>query len=187
MDAFSFLSVALSFVVGLSITYLFTNLLEAFRARNEIRLDWLPVLWAVFVFAHQFQFWWAIYELAAIRTWTVALFGILLFLSMLLFVAAGLILPRPSDAEPVKHFTRDGRWGVGALAAYNCAGPVANVVLFKSDWVTPVNGLALALMGTAIAFILVSSRRWMVVLTMLFGALLAAAVVAATRWSYGVA
>lgn len=187
MDAFSFLSVALSFVVGLSITYLFTNILEAFRSRHEMRLDWLPFVWAVFVFAHQFQFWWAIYELVSIRIWTVALFGVLLFLSMLLFVAGGLVLPRQGDTEQGKYFTRDGRWGIGALAAYNCAGPVANVVLFKSDWLTPLNGLAMAMVGTGVAFILVNSRRWMVALTVLFGVFLVAAIVAATRWSYGVA
>ena len=97
------------------------------------------------------------------------------------------MLPREQDEDHQGHFVRDGRWGVGALAGYNAVGPLANVVLFGTEWATPVNGLAAALTLTALAFVFVSSRRWMIVLTALFGALMGVAVVLATTWSYGFA
>ncbi|NIV49407.1 MAG: hypothetical protein GWN46_22710, partial [Gammaproteobacteria bacterium] len=51
MTAFEFLSVALSFVLGLAVTLLLTSLLSAFRARHKTKLDWVPFVWAGYALA----------------------------------------------------------------------------------------------------------------------------------------
>ena len=70
MTAFEFLSVALSFVLGLAVTLVLTSLLAAFLARRETKLDWLPFTWAAYVLVYQFQYWWAIFELSSFPEWT---------------------------------------------------------------------------------------------------------------------
>lgn len=55
MSSFEFLSVALSFVLGLAVTLLLTSFLIAFRARRKTRLRWLPLTWAFYVLIMQFD------------------------------------------------------------------------------------------------------------------------------------
>jgi hypothetical protein len=55
MTHFEFLSVALSFVLGLAVTVLLTSLLTAFRARRKTRMSWLPLTWAFYVLVIQFD------------------------------------------------------------------------------------------------------------------------------------
>lgn len=57
MTHFEFLSVALSFVLGLAVTVLLTSLLTAFRARRMTRISWLPLTWAVYILIVQFDVW----------------------------------------------------------------------------------------------------------------------------------
>jgi len=65
MTASEFLSVALSFVIGLAVTYLLTSLLSLIRERRTCCPDWLPLLWAFYIFGYQVQYWWASFELSS--------------------------------------------------------------------------------------------------------------------------
>jgi len=187
VSAFEFLSVALSFVLGLAVTLLLTSLLAAFRARRTTRMDWLPFVWAVFVLTYQFQYWWAIFELSSLPEWNIATFGILLLLAMILFVAGGMILPSgaadyPSDLR--EYFQQDGRWGVVAIACYGITGALGNRILFETPLVDRLNAVQA---GTVLVALLVagsSNRMVQVGGTFVFGALLGIGVVLATPGSY---
>ena len=156
MTPFEFLSVALSFVLGLAVTLLLTSLLVAFAARRRTRMDWLPFVWAGYVLVFQFDFWWELFGLSALGTWSVQAFGILLILALLLFVAGALVLPTGVGAYPsdlAEHFRQDGRWGVFAIGAYCVVGSLANVVLFDFaplDLVNLLNALGVGIVGVTV-------------------------------------
>jgi hypothetical protein len=187
MTAFEFLSVALSFVLGLAVTLLLTSFLGVFRHRRTTRIDWLPLIWAVYVLAFQFQYWWALWELAALPRWTVATFGLVLGLAALLFLAGGLVLPTGVGEYPAdlgSYFEDDGKWGVVALAAYGVLGTFGNVALFHSRLLTTLHYLIAAetILGLIVFF--ASGRRTRVIATLLFGMLVCFSIVRATTFAY---
>lgn len=187
MTPFEFLSVALSFVLGLAVTLLLTSLLAAFRNRRRTKLDWIPFVWAVYVLVFQFQYWWAIWELVALPQWSVATFALVLGLAALLFVAGGLVLPSGGGDYPKdlrSYFEEDGKWGVGAMAGYGVAAIVGNVVLFEGSVLTPLHYLAAAEAVCGVVVVFARGRRARVAATVLFGVLTCFSVVRATTFVY---
>jgi len=172
MTAFEFLSVALSFVIGLAVTYLLTSLLSLIRERRTCRPDWLPLLWAFYVFGYQVQYWWAFFELSRTETWSLKVFLALLLYAVLLFTAGGLVLPNDAagHSEGLRvYFERDGRLGVLVLNVYLLIGPIFNVRLWGVPLIDPVN---LSLMGVGlfgVSFLLLRSRRLQVAHTIIWG------------------
>jgi len=133
MTQFEFLTVALSFVLGLAVTVVLTSLLTAFRARRKTKMSWLPLTWAAYVLIIQFDVWWELYGLASIEIWSVAAFVLLLLLALLLFAAGGLVLPLGDVGYPAdlgEYFEVDGRWGVAVVGVFEVTAIVANVALF---------------------------------------------------------
>jgi hypothetical protein len=157
MTQFEFLTVALSFVLGLAVTVLLTSLVTAFRSRRKTRMSWLPFAWAVYVLVMQFDTWWEIYGLVSMESWSVGAFILLLLLALLLFLAGALVLPTgvgdyPEDLD--EYFVEDGRWGVVVVAAFIVTGIIANVVLFNFPLFGNMNiwnALALGLITILIA------------------------------------
>ncbi len=142
MTHFEFLSVALSFVLGLAVTVLLTSLLTAFRNRRKTRMSWLPLTWAAYLLAIQFDIWWEVYGLVSMESWTAGAFVLLLLIAVLLFAAGGLILPTglgdyPEDLD--EYFQHDGRWAVAIVAAFHITAIIANTALFDVDIFGPMN------------------------------------------------
>jgi len=169
---FEFLSVALSFVIGLGITYLLTSVLSLVQERRNCRPDWLPLVWAFYVFAYQVQYWWAVFELSEVREWSLTLFLALLSYAVLLFAAGGLILPHDAarhDEGLRAYFERDGRIGVLLLNLYFLIAPIFNDRLFATPLTDPLN-LSIVGMGLfGFSFCLLRSRRLQVAHTILWG------------------
>jgi len=187
MTAFEFLSVALSFVLGLAVTLLLTSLLDAFRARRSTNMDWLPFVWAGYTMLWQFQYWWAIYLANAAPRWTVAMFSMLLLLAALLFLAGGLVLPRGASGYPSDlraWFDVDGRWGVVALSVYMVAAVFVNVTLFGESAADRANLAAVGLAVTGGGLAAARSRTARVTLTLVFGILTLITLVWATPTAY---
>jgi hypothetical protein len=157
---FEFLSVALSFVLGLAVTVLLTSLLTAFRARRVTRMSWLPVTWAAYVLVLQFDTWWEVYGLVSMESWTAGAFVLLLLVALLLFAAGGLVLPTrlhdyPEDLD--EYFQEDGRWAVAVIAAFIVSGITANVVLFDVGILGPMN--IWNVLGIVITVVVIASKR----------------------------
>jgi hypothetical protein len=169
---FEFLSVALSFVIGLGVTYLLTSLLSLIRERRTCRLDWLPLLWAFYVFGYQVQYWWALFELAALDSWSLTVFLAVLLYSVLLFAAGGLVLPHDAarhDEGLRTYFERDGRLGVVLLNVYVLIAPVFNVLLFDTPLSDPLNLSLVGLGLFGLSFPLLRSRSLQTAHTMVWG------------------
>lgn len=146
MTAFEFISVALSFVIGLAFARLLTSAVALVRARRRVRPHWMPLVWATMIFLWLIQFWWAIFELSLIvQNWEMWRFTFLLLLALMLFAAAALILPARLDEDTetlLQDFDENGRGGLVVLICYFLVGITANIVLFGLSILDPLNILS---------------------------------------------
>jgi hypothetical protein len=145
-------------------------------------------VWAACIFVSQLQYWWALLELPyLVTTWTFASFVSLVSLTLLLFVAAALVLP----AEPLApsatlrdNFARDGRWALVALSCYAFGSLVADALYWGASPFTAL-GAGIALMGALplICFAL-RSRRGQVLTTVVYVPVMMWVTVAASPRAY---
>lgn len=99
MDAFSYLSVLLSIILGLAITQVLQGVRGLLLARGRVRLYAPSLIWSGMILVFATQSWWASFGLADHRGWTFAGFGMLLLQTTLLYMLAALVLPDfPADA-----------------------------------------------------------------------------------------
>ncbi|HEX4684094.1 MAG TPA: hypothetical protein VH277_15365, partial [Gemmatimonadaceae bacterium] len=69
MDAFNYLSVLLSIIIGLGLTQVLTAMGRLIRHRALVRFYWPPVLWADLLILVYVQTWWAMFGLRGYRAW----------------------------------------------------------------------------------------------------------------------
>ncbi|MDP8917171.1 MAG: hypothetical protein M3M95_08225 [Pseudomonadota bacterium] len=96
MDAFEYLSVLISIVLGLALTQLLTGAARLVQARGRVRPYWPALLWTGGLLMILVQSWWAMFELRDHAPWTMAEFALILAHPTLLFFMSVLLLP---DAE----------------------------------------------------------------------------------------
>ena len=125
MSLFEIITITLSFVLGISASHILWSTACAIRDRRHMRLHWIPLAWAGCIFMVHIQYWFAAYQTnALIEKWAWLPYLILLLLSILLFFAGALVLPRDSRHRPdslFEDFQTDGRLGLMPLAAYHIA------------------------------------------------------------------
>jgi hypothetical protein len=112
MDAFSYLSVLLSIILGLAITQVLQGVRGLLLARGRVRLFAPTLIWCGLILVFATQSWWASFGLAHVRDWTFAGFGTLLLQTTLLYMLAALVLPDFADGEPIDlraHYFREAR------------------------------------------------------------------------------
>ena len=132
MDAFSYLSVLLSIILGLGLTQLLTAAGRLIRHRDRVRADWLPLLWATVLLVVYVQAWWAMFGLRSLRDWTFVVFLIVLAQTTTLYMMAALILPEQVDDAGVDlaaHYDQHHRWFFGFFLATLCISIVKDVVI----------------------------------------------------------
>lgn len=163
MESFKWIWIAPSIILGLGTTRLLSDAIRVFRSRTYARIDWVPLVWAACIFIWEVQYLWAVIELTNLsQTWTLVDFLLLLGLSLLLFVAAALILPDSSliEGESLdESFQRDGRWALVALAGWGCNAIVVNCVLFGLPFFSFEIAVLTIIIVFPVAFLMTPSRR----------------------------
>ncbi|QNE32680.1 hypothetical protein F1C10_12565 [Sphingomonas sp. NBWT7] len=112
MDAFSYLSVLLSIILGLAITQVLQGVRGLLLSRRHVRPYPPVLLWAGTILLMAVQMWWASFGLADHAEWTFAEFGIVLVQTTLLYMLAALVLPDFALHEPAdlrEHYYRETR------------------------------------------------------------------------------
>jgi hypothetical protein len=99
MDAFGYVSVILSVVIGLGLSHLLSGVVELFKSRRNVRFYWVHLLWVALTFVGHIFLWWTMWNLRLIRTWNFFSFLLVLLGPVLLYVAAAFLMPK---AEPGK-------------------------------------------------------------------------------------
>lgn len=159
MDAFHWIMVPISTVLGLSLARLLGGYVTAFKGRTSPRFDWLPLVFAAAILGAGLQFWWALLELSARDHWTLPAFTMLVAMIMALFTAAALISPSEGDTDLRLAFERDGRWALVALAGFHGMAIVANQWLWAVPLLSVLLFLELVLAALCIIAALVKHRR----------------------------
>jgi hypothetical protein len=110
MDAFSYLSVLLSVILGLAIT----QVLQGYRAlalnRRRLTLYWPSLAWSAMVLLMVAQHWWASFGLTNRADWSFADFAAILVQTALIYMLAALVLPDMPADEPLdlkEHYWRE--------------------------------------------------------------------------------
>lgn len=115
MDAFSYLSVLISIILGLAVTQVLQGFRGLMLARSRVRTYWPALVWAVLTLVICVQVWWAMFGLSQrpAARWTFLDFSLVLLQTVPLYLMAGLVLP-DIDAERGldlrEHYYAHHRW-----------------------------------------------------------------------------
>ena len=101
MDAFSYLSVLISIILGLGITQLLTGLGRLLQARGGTRLYGPAVTWIALLLLVHVQTWWTMFGLRGVRGWTFGAFLMVLLQPAVLYLMAALAVPDVSAGAAV--------------------------------------------------------------------------------------
>ena len=122
MHSFQWIQSALGIIVALGMSRIIISATHMWIARRQVKLDWIPFVWALSIFFLLLQFSWVFVGLeGSVERWSFGLFLLLLSFVLTLFVAAALILPN-SDAQAGSDLrdwhAHTGRWALPFLAFY---------------------------------------------------------------------
>lgn len=94
MDAFGYVSVIMSVVIGLGMSHLLTGVVDLFKARRRVRFYWVHLLWVALIFVGHIFLWWTMWNLRLLRSWNFFSFLLILLAPVLLYVAAAFLVPK---------------------------------------------------------------------------------------------
>jgi hypothetical protein len=109
-DAFAYLSVLLSIILGLAIAEILQGYRSLLIARGSVKLYAPPLIWSATMLVLAIHFWWASFGLANRENWDFAAFSAVLMQTIMLFMGASLLLPktRPDQKIDLKtHYYRE--------------------------------------------------------------------------------
>jgi len=119
MDAFSYLSVLVSLILGLAITQVLKGFRGLMQSRTRLVGYWPAIVWAILVLVISVQSWWAMFGLRHIPEWTFYGFSAVLAQTIVLYLLAALVLPDFFGDAPVdlrEHYYGHRRWFFALLA-----------------------------------------------------------------------
>src|SRR5881397_14407 len=121
MDAFNYLSVMVSIVLGLGLTQLFAGIGNLVQIRRRVKLYWLHSLWVLLLIVLHLHMWWSFWALRGVVDWTYATFVYVLIGPAALVIASHIIIPELLDGwiDVERHYfdTSPLFFGILALAA----------------------------------------------------------------------
>ncbi len=118
MSVFEFTMVLLSIILGLAIAELMSGVLRLIRVQSPVRSFWVSASWAAWLLLSLVQTWWNSWGYSSydLQSWTIWQVLFLITPSLLLFLAAGLVLPTESWASDAwEHYLRYRRPFFGIL------------------------------------------------------------------------
>lgn len=148
MDAFSYLSVLLSIIIGLAITQVLQGYRTLLLADRPVRLDPAPLIWSVVLLLAATQGWWASFGLREHQAWNFFGFAIVLLQMVLLYMSAAVVLPDARDGrvDLAEHFDRHRVAFFSFLLAVLVTS-VAKDLSIGGEWPSAFNLLFHAAMG----------------------------------------
>jgi hypothetical protein len=132
MDAFSYLSVLLSIVLGLAVTQLLSGFAALVHARRRVAMYWpVPVQMAATLLI-TVQVWWAMFGLRESQHWTFAGFLVVFAQSIAVYLMAAFITPEMDGDGGIdlrEAYFREARWFFGSILVALAISLAKNVVL----------------------------------------------------------
>jgi hypothetical protein len=135
MDAFSYLSVLLSIVLGLAVTQLLGGFAAIIRARSRVKMYWPALVQMAVVFLLSLQIWWALFALHERVRWTFAAFLIVLLQPVTVYLMAAFItpdIPPQGEVDLREQYFRETRWFFGTIIVALLASLSKSLILAGS-------------------------------------------------------
>ena len=132
MDAFSYLSVLLSIILGLAIAQVLQGYRAVLLARGRIRLSAPVLIWSGLLLLFAMQAWWASFGLRARTHWEFLSFVVILVQMVLLYMLTAVIFPEvggDNGVDLVDHFERHRPIFYGFLISMLVASILKDIVL----------------------------------------------------------
>ncbi len=92
-DAFNFVAVLVSIVIGLAITNLLSGLSEMVQAANRRKGYWVNTVWIFNIFYLAMMDWWMFYRWRTAETWTFFLFIWVTIPATLIYLSSAILYP----------------------------------------------------------------------------------------------
>jgi hypothetical protein len=163
VDAFSYLSVLLSIIIGLGLTHVLTAAGRLIRHRDRVRFDWLSLLWAAVLLVVFVQVWWAMFGLRAHEPWTFLSFFIVLLQTATTYLMAAVVLPEEIGETGVDlraYYDLHHRWFFGFFIVTLVVSVVKDIVL-SGELPAPLNlGFHFVLGSVCASALVIRSRRY---------------------------
>lgn len=109
-DAFAYLSVLLSIILGLAMAEILQGYGRLLIARAAVRLYAPPLIWSAMMLLMATQFWWASFGLAKREHWDFAAFCAVLLQAIAMYMGSALVLPRTAPDQEIDlraHYYRE--------------------------------------------------------------------------------
>jgi len=162
MDAFSYLSVLLSIILGMAITQVLKGFRGLMTARSRLIMYWPTVAWAILVLVIAVQSWWAMFDLRLHQHWTFVEFATVLSQQVVMYLLAALVLPDffgDARVDLRDHYYGQRRWFFVMLLLL-VAISLAKELLFTGR-IEPVNlGFLLIFASLSVAASLIEKPRY---------------------------
>ncbi|MEP7042918.1 MAG: hypothetical protein ABI843_07635 [Dokdonella sp.] len=132
MDAFSYLSVLISIILGLAITQVLKGFRGLMQARSRLRMYWPAVVWSILVLVIAVQSWWAMFGFRHRLDWTFFAFSIVLAQTITLYLMAALVLPDFFGETPIDlrdYYYANHRWFFALLVVLILISLSKNLIL----------------------------------------------------------
>jgi hypothetical protein len=162
MDAFSYLSVLLSIVLGLALTQILQGYRAILLAKGRVRHSATVLIWSGQFIAIVAQAWWASFGLRDRTHWDFVAFAVILAQMGLVYMAAALVfpdIPSSGDVDLADHWERHRGAFFGFVLAMLAASLLKSIAL-DDRLPAPIDTMFhLLLAAIAIAGIIVRSAR----------------------------
>lgn len=174
MDAFGYVSVIISVVIGLGLSHLLSGVVELFKARRRVRFYWVHLLWVTLIFVGHIFLWWTMWNLRYIRAWNFFSFLLLLIAPVLLYVSAAFLVPKLDDDSSVnlREYFHENR------APFFIVNATFTAVLASENWIlaghpSPPRVLIIFLVWFVLLCVsaIVKNQRYHAAIALLFGLL----------------
>ena len=162
MDAFSYLSVLLSIILGLALTQLLQGLRGIALHRARVVPYWPVLAWVATLVLMFVQSWWAMFGLGRHAGWIFVQFFIVIVQTILLYLLAALILPDIAADSPTDlraHYMAQRRLFMLVLVAVAAVSLLKDVMIGGHLPSTP-NVLFHAGVISLAAIAAVTTREW---------------------------
>jgi hypothetical protein len=138
-DTFNYLAVLFSVVIGLAVTEILQGLRRQIAWRRRVTTYWPALLWSLVLLVVLAQTWWAMFGLRNHRDWTFAMYGAVLLHTVLLYLAAGLVLPEDpatKDGDLRAHYLANATPFFGLVVAVGLASLLKDIAVDGAlpDW-----------------------------------------------------
>jgi FtsH-binding integral membrane protein len=132
MDAFNYLTVLLSIIMGLAMTQILKGFRGILLSRSRIRLYWPSLVWALLMLTICVEIWWSQYGMRERVDWTLPAFYAVLLQFLIAYMLAAIVLPDffgPDEIDLHEHYSAHVKWFFGLMVALLLSSVLKEYVL----------------------------------------------------------